>query len=354
MQLFRRADDESAEPSVWSQPVLRNLLIGVGAGGIVATALVWLTMGWVPGIIVGLLALGVWQGLFRGAAEIIGLAVGLVLAMLLAPPLGRLFEGIISTVIGTQGLTNRFVSILAVGVVVVIVSWFAGSMFATRIVKRRPEWFTLNRYVGGGLGALEGLLLALCIIWIPTAVRPVAAVRSAAEADERIYDAMVQGTYKLGDQAPPATKTSLADWLLARAEDIDNSTLGSAVNAANPLSTTQILNVAEDYLAVLRDEDATEMLQNSDVWKRMLALPSVSQARGVVEQDESLRQIFETEGFNISALRALLDSPTVLKVMDETDIRAELEPLAPELINAIKQARESIKPMVELTPRTGG
>jgi hypothetical protein len=71
----------------------------------------------------------------------------------------------------------------------------------------------------------------------------------------------------------------------------------------------------------------------------------------VVEADPSLQQVFEQEGFNISALRALLDSPTVLKVMDETDIRAELEPLAPRLIASIKQARENIKP---IQPFDGG
>lgn len=354
MQLFEKDDRDASQPSVWAEPMLRNLLIGIGAGGIVGTTLVWLTMGWVPGIIVGLLALGVWQGLFRGAAEIVGLALGLILAMLLAPLLGRASEGLFSAILGTQGLTNRFVSILLVGFLIIAICWLAGSLFAGRIVKRRPEWFTLNRYVGGGLGALEGLLLALCIIWIPAAIRPVAAVRSAAEADERIYDAMVEGTYKLGDEPPKATKPSLADWLLARADEVDDSMLGRAVNRANPLSTTQILDIAEDYLAVLRDEDAAGMLQQTDVWKRMLTLPSVAQARSVVEQDESLRQIFEAEGFNISALRALLDSPTVLKVMDETDIRAELEPLAPELIAAIKQARQSIKPVTELKPRSGG
>lgn len=354
MQLFRPADASSSQPSVWSEPLLRNLLIGIGAGGVVATALVWFAMGWVPGIIVGLLALGVWQGLYRGAAEIIGLALGLIVAMLLAPLLGRVCEGLFSAMLGTQGLTNRFVSMLMVGFIIVAICWLAGSLIAGRIVKHRPEWFALNRYVGGGIGALEGLLLALCIVWIPTAVRPVAAVRSAAEADERIYDAMVEGSYKLGDQAPKAARPSLADWLLARADEVDDSMLGRAVNNANPLSTTQILDVAEDYLAVLRDEDAANMLQQTQAWQRMLALPSVTQAREVVQQDESLRQVFETEGFNISALRVLLDSPTVLKVMDETNIRAELEPLAPELIAAIKQARQSIKPITELRPPSGG
>jgi hypothetical protein len=197
----------------------------------------------------------------------------------------------------------------------------------------------------------EGLLLAVCLVWIPTAIRPVAAMRAAAEQDERIYDAMAAGTYKYGDPVPPAESKSLADWLLARANDVDNSAVGSTVNAANPMSSSQILDVAEDYLAVLRDEDATNALQASDVWKEMLAMPSVAQARGVVEADPSLQQVFEQEGFNISALRALLDSPTVLKVMDETDIRAELEPLAPRLIASIKQARENIKP---IQPFDGG
>ena len=347
----RDIDADSDQPSVWSDPMLRSLLIGLGAGGVVATALVWLIAGWVPGVIVGLLALGVWQGLFRGAAEIVGLAIGLLVAMLLSPPLGRAFEGMFSTVLGTQGLTNRLVSILLVGFVITATCWVAGAIIAKRIVKSKPEWFTINRYIGAGLGGIEGLLLAVCLVWIPTAIRPVAAMRVAAEQDERIYDAMAAGTYKYGDPAPPAESKSLADWLLARANDVDNSAVGSTVNAANPMSSSQILDVAEDYLAVLRDEDATNALQASDVWKEMLAMPSVAQARGVVEADPSLQQVFEQEGFNISALRALLDSPTVLKVMDETDIRAELEPLAPRLIASIKQARENIKP---IQPFDGG
>jgi hypothetical protein len=227
--------------------------------------------------------------------------------------------------------------------VLVVVCWLAGAMIARRVVRSRPEWFALNRYVGGGLGAVEGLLIALCVIWVPSAMRPVAAMRSAAEEQQRVYDAMEAGTYALGQEAPRAQKMSLADWLLARAKDVDDSVVGRAVDRANPMSSSQVLDVAEDYLAVLRDEDASRMLQNSDVWARMLALSSVAHARSVVEQDASLNAIFEAEGLNISTLRTLLDSPAVLKVMDATDIRAELEPLAPQLIEAIRQARASMR-----------
>lgn len=324
--------------------MLRNLLIGIAAGGVVATALVWLVGGWVPGIFVGLLVLGVWQGLYRGAAEIVGLALGLIVAMLIAPPVGKLCEGVFASVVGTRGLTNRMLSIVVVGLVITLVCWAVGAMLARRVVKRKPEWFTHNHYIGGGLGALEGVLLAVRVIWLPTAIRPVAAMRAAAEQDERNYDALIAGQYQPGQQGPKAERASLADWLLARADDVDESWVGTTVNSANPLSSSQILDVAEDYITVLRDEEATTALQASDVWREMLALPSVTQARSVVEADASLRQIFETDGITIASMRELLESDTVLRVMDETNIREELEPLAPRLIEAIRQAKSAIKP----------
>jgi hypothetical protein len=100
----------------------------------------WFIAGWVPAIVVALIGFCAIQGLWRGAAEIAGLVVGLVLAMLLAASLGRMFEGPIAGLTGTRGLLGRLISMIVCGLFVTMLAWGIGAILAGRVLRERPHW----------------------------------------------------------------------------------------------------------------------------------------------------------------------------------------------------------------------
>lgn len=324
-----RGDDSDAGDA---SPLVKNLLIGLLIGVPVAVVMLWLTTGWVTAVCIGLIGFCVIQGLWRGAAEIVGVVIGLVLALMLAKVLGRSFEGMIGGLTGTKGLLARFVSTLVCGAVIAILVWGVVSVFAKRWMKEKPQWKDADKFAGAGIGAVEGVLLSMVVLWVPLAVRPVANMRATMDRELAMTQGMTQ------EEASKAVGP-LARRVLEIAEDVERSTVGSVAQSTNPIEDAGAISLAEDFIAVTRDPEAMEKLAKTEVWQRFMNLQSMQQARQLMEQDATLKPIIESKGVSIDAIRELLESDTTLKVLDTTTIVSDLNGMKDELAAAIRQAR---------------
>ena len=313
-------------------PLVKNLLIGLLIGVPVAVIMLWLTTGWVTAVCIGLIGFCVIQGLWRGAAEIVGVVIGLVLALMLAKVLGRACEGTIGGLTGTKGLLARFVSTLVCGVVIAILVWGVVSIFAKRWMKEKPQWKDADKFAGAGIGAVEGVLLSMVVLWVPLAVRPVANMRATMDRELAMTQGMTQ------EEATKAVGP-LARRVLEIAEDVEKSTVGSVAQSTNPIEDAGAISLAEDFIAVTRDPEAMEKLAKTEVWQRFMNLQSMQQARQLMEQDATLKPIIESKGVSIDAIRELLESDTTLKILDTTTIVSDLNGMKDELAAAIRQAR---------------
>jgi len=269
-----------------------------------------------------------------GAAEIAGLVVGLVLAMLLAASLGRMFEGPIAGLTCTRGLLGRLISMIVCGLIVTMLAWGIGALFAQRVLRERPHWRTADKLAGGGLGAFEGILLSLIVLWVPVAMRPIAAMRASADREA----AYAEG---LSPEQAEARVLPLAKRVLSFADDVGQSALGSAATQASPLSNWPVLDLAEDFIVITRDPKARDELAKSQAWQDFMNLPSMQQARTMVEQDPSMQEILKQEGITIGGMRKLLESDTTLRVLDETSLASDLESMKEKVEAAVREAAKS-------------
>jgi hypothetical protein len=167
---------------------------------------------------------------------------------------------------------------------------------------------------------------------VPLTLRNIAYLRIQADEQAAIETGM--SVEEARAQASP-----LARRVIEIADAVRSSGLGSWAEDLNPIAGLEVIELAHDFAAITRDETAKERLANSDAWKRMESLRSFEQARKLVESDPSLKAIVDAEGVTVSSMRTLLDSPTVLRVMDETRLAADLARLKDDLVAAIKQAR---------------
>lgn len=307
-----------------------TLALIVLAGGVVFTLTAGLMGGAVPLVVCLVATAAMMQGLWRGGAELAGLVAGMLLAALLAPGLGKAVEGAPAALLGTTGLTNRFISIALTGVVIVGAVAVPASVVARRFMKSRPDLERHNSIAGAVLGAGEGLLLCMFVLWGMLALEPIAegrlaADRMAAEAEGEI-----------------AYESPLARGVAAAGRAVRESSLGSIARASSPLAGSRYLGIAADFAEVCRDEAAYEHLMASAVIGRIRAMPSITRALDEFHADAELTGLFERDGVTTDTLRAVMDSPTVLRILDTTTAAADIEPLAEELIAAIADAKTRI------------
>jgi hypothetical protein len=324
-------------------PLARTLLLGLLMGVPVGVFMCWLIGGWVPAVVVALIGFCAIQGLWRGAAEIVGLVVGLVLAMVLAAWLGRMFERPIGSVTGTKGLMGRLVSTIVCGGFVALLAWGAGSIAAMRVLRERPDWRGWNKLAGGGLGAFEGVLLALIVLWVPSAVRPIAAMRASADREA----AYAEG---LDAQQAEARVLPLAKRVLEFADDVEQSAVGRAAAVANPVGQLDVLDLAEDFIVLTRDPAARDELAKTPAWQEFMNLASMQQARAMVEKDPALKGILAREGITIGGMRAMLESDTTLRILDETSLARDLDAIKDRLKQAIEEVAQAARVRRERGP----
>jgi hypothetical protein len=310
-----RNQEEGAGPGprVWAAGIV---------AGIALSALIFGDL--VTKVAVSVVALSVLQGLWRGGSELAGIVLGLILAVPLAPLLGRGMERGIGSLSGTDGLTARF---LAMGIgAVLVVAVVGGSLryLGKRLMRQRPSWKRWDPLAGAALGLVEGGIVALILLWAPLALEPVARAQ--------LGDLDAEPTPGV---APPSP---VAKAVVGLAERVHGSRLGSLAARTNPVEGSDLLSLAADFAAVSRDPEAMAFLTESPVMQKIEDLPSVQEAIQTFRNDPELAGMFD-RGVTVENVRAALNSRRVLEVFDRSTILRDVAPLAPELAEAIREAK---------------
>lgn len=352
----------TTKPQTTAAPSDRRLRLILAASVTALALLASILGGPVTAIVAILTAACILQGLWRGASEILGVLVGMFFGALLCQPLGRTFEGVVASVAGTTGLTNRFVSVGVAAVVIAIVVSVLASLMIKRLWKaKKAAWMPWDHLIGGGVGLLEGVFLSLMVMWTPLAIEPIA--NAEVTLDEQLGLRDGEGENVMAKR--------VAGWASA----VRGSALGGLASATNPAASSLTVQLLEDFIAVARDPDAMEHFFNSEPIQRLKNLPSVGEAVRRLEADPELSGLITgtpspsppkpgdeaagTPQISGETIRAILASNTLLKVLDETTVVQDLAPMAGDIGTALREAkaiitRKSLAPPGQPVPRVPG
>jgi hypothetical protein len=312
-----------------------KLAIAAGAGLLTLLALI---IGAAPTKIVAvLICLLTLQGLWRGAGELIGLVTSTLFAVVFAPPLGRGFESVFNSIFRTGGVLGRGISIAIIGLLIIAAGTTFISIAARRFLKKRPQFDRWNSYVGAGLGAIEGTILGMAVLWTVLALEPIAAGQIAAAK---------QPAFIISE--PESKPSPLAEGIVAFSGRIRDSALGGTAQATNPIEGARLLTVCDDFTAIVHDEEAFDYFISTPVVQEIKQLPSINTALERVKADAQLNSLFNDQDVTADSIRTLLESKTVLDVFDHTTVVADLTPRMDAMIEAIAQAKARIGPPPEL------
>lgn len=260
------------------------------------------------------------NGYGLGGSKVAAALGGLLIAPLLGVPLGRLLESLFSGVLGTTGLTNRVISILIMGTVVLILV-STGLQFVVRsVVKQNPHWKRHDRLAGAGLGLVEGVLLGLVMIWTVLALAPIAET-SVAQFEER-------------GEPPNQLATAIANL----ADSAQGSAIGNLAASMNPLDN-RLIELLHKGLVMLNHPEARKAFLQHPAIEAIQHRPAVEDALSRFASDAEIMAIVESEdGITGAGMRTILDSPTLLGILDETTVLEELSPIADDIEQAINDA----------------
>ncbi len=265
-------------------------------------------------------SLSVLNGYWLGAARVTSLLIGMLIAAMLAVPLGKMFEGAFGYLTGTDGLTNRM---LSVGIMALVVTAAAAPGFHILIrllLQEKLNAPAADKPLGAVLGSLQGTLLGFLVLWSILAIQPVAATAVAIGQSGEMENRAAVKFVELGDS-------------------VRRSLVGQVAETVNPMSDLRLLALLQKALRVLNDPAARERMARHEAIAAIKDLPSVRQAAKMIEADERLMAILTAEeGVSADELREILDSPTILKILDETSIAADVGPMTDRIEQAIDAA----------------
>jgi hypothetical protein len=265
---------------------------------------------------------GYWLGMVRVAS----LVAGMLLAMLLAVPLGRLMEGVVGSVSGVTGLAGRLVSVGVCGLLVATLMSFGVSLGVRRLTAERSGWRSYDKLLGAGLGVVEGGLLATLLIWAVLALEPMAARQLAV------------ARASAGRVAPSDVARRVVAW----AESARESQVGRAVGAVNPVGELRVMALVSSAQEVLDDPVLRERFLSHPSLEAVRERPAVK--RTVELLLEEPRIVNFEDGVDAEELRRLMESERLLAILDETGVLDELVPIADDIESAIHAVRGTPSP----------
>ncbi len=295
-------------------------------GTLAAIALAFALGGRVSAVIIAIIGVTTLQGLWRGAAEIVAILIAMVVGTVLARPLGHVLEGPLHSVSGAGGIANRVLAIVVAAALVTGVFALVASRLTRAFLKQRPNLRAANRYAGAAFGLVEGAFLSLLLLWTMLALGPMAKAQLAAH-----------------DANPDAPVSPSAKALAGLDDAVNDSAFAGFAKATNPVPDSEYMQLAADFTEVLSDEEARKKLLDSDVLLRIQKLPSVNAALERVQKDPELSSIFDDHVVSGDDIARFFNSPVVLDILDHSTIVDDVRPMAPDLAQAIRDAKATIR-----------
>ena len=264
---------------------------------------------WVTAIVVVTTGVAAFGGFRAGTIKIVAWLAAASGAMYFAPVLGIKFETTFSDWVGTQGLTNRFLTIAVVGLLIFVVASVVLIKVGRRLIHGHKRLTAMNHWFGFAIGATEGMLVMLIFFGGMLTIQQVTANRS------------IQGL-QVSDRAKILTKI-----LDTTTEQVNVSRIGPIIHTLNPFEhIPQLSNVDEMQrgMDVLLDPAKVNALIRQPAIRGLKNRADVSEALKQLNEDPDIKRLLDSDNPASKDLAIhLCNHPAVLQLLDKPEFRSE-------------------------------
>ncbi|MEM9588485.1 MAG: CvpA family protein [Planctomycetota bacterium] len=263
--------------------------------------------------------LGAFWGFWVGALRMVRSLAGFVLAVLFAPTLGFALDPYLAQVAGTMGMTNRLLSIAVAGVGIILALTLVTSIVSSALFRAAPTLERGNRWlgfaIGGGQAAVAGLLLFAGL----TASAP-----------------MVKRAVATGGQQ------GLVGQFLTRAQSVDamvqESRLKPLVDQINPFAGGSLAEVEglQKKIAAARDPAKMRQILQHPAMVKLQNDPVIRDAANQLRSNQAVQEVLQgNEPLTMGKVMTLMNSPEVMKLLDQPKFRERLQKATQDVMPAI-------------------
>lgn len=230
-------------------------------------------------------------------------------AIAYAPSIGQAQEHRFTEWFGTTGLANRFLSIGVVGIAITLMLSSLVILLTGKILDRRPRLDSLNRWLGFGIGGLEGLAAMVFFLGGMLMVEPMEQARATQRAPDDVRGRMV------------------SKFILATAENTRASRIGPTLERYNPLVRVPQLNKIQEVqqsVQVLSDPAKINGLLHHPSIEQLQRRPEVRHAMQQLHADPEIKDILRSgRPMDRAMAMTLLNHPAVLELVDQPGFMEE-------------------------------
>lgn len=261
------------------------------------------------------------SGFRLGASRLFASVLGFTLAYRFAPALGTEYEYEFSKVFDTSGLTNRFMAIAWVAVLISLIVFLVSCKLINLFMQRRRKLATIDSYLGSLAGVGEvcvgGLLLLGGIVFLEPTIQ---ASRENSSRDGQ--------------------STSPKHWVTRVANNTRASQVGPIVEKYNPFENIDALR------KIGKTQGTVRVLTNPDHLKNLVRHPSIASLKDDPEmelalknlnEDPEIREILESGTISRSDAWKLLSHPAVKDLVDQKKFLERATQLVMQQVEAIEQ-----------------
>jgi uncharacterized membrane protein required for colicin V production len=256
-----------------------------------------------------------------GATRIAGFLIGLATAVVYAPGFGGALEANFAEWFGMTGLANRIASVGAVGIGITLAAMIVAAILSRFLFGKRPLLRAGDRWIGFGVGTLQGAIVMLLLLGGMLEVEAMAKQRVESRiADDELRHAVAVQVVKV-------------------AEKTRESRIASLVSTYNPFDRVPQLRSLRRRVQVISDPAKLNDLVQHPSMERFTERPQVRKAIDNLTADPQLQQALQSgQPIDQKTALSLMNNPSVLKLLDEPEFMSEmsrlLSELDPELVGA--------------------
>ncbi|MCA9136961.1 MAG: CvpA family protein [Planctomycetales bacterium] len=264
----------------------------------------------VAAVTIVVIAISGWTGFRMGLGRITATVVALAAAIAFAPSLGMRFESQFANRFGTTGLTNRFLCIASIGVLISLALTLVMNLITHRILLKRRKLSFANSLAGFAVGIAEGAAMALLVL----------GGLLSMQLWQRNEDIANNSTAKAVDEWASRTRQSV---------------IGSVVRDYNPFERISFLSgVDEARLTAGRLKDprnVQRLLENPRI-ARLRSDPAVVSAIEDIRRDPKIQDLINhKQPMDRQTIMHLMSSPSVMRLLDNPEFVEQARKAVQEL-----------------------
>jgi hypothetical protein len=274
----------------------------------------------------GVMLLSGLSGYRLGALKVVGLLGAVATAIAFAPRYGMQIEPQVAQWLGTSGLTNRVAGIGFVALAITLAAYVVVAVLSRRLLTDQPRLAAWNRWIGFGLGGVQGGLVVFILLSGLLIVEPLATIRAdELETHDPFGLAVSRQVSRIGERT--------------RA-----SKLRPAIAACNPFDHVPQLSRVQQSVRVVSDPERLDQLARHPVLEEMKQSPTLRGAIDTLLADSEIREVLESgKRVDMQAAISLMNNPAILQVLDDPDFLKEMSKIVCELDPDRQESRESVK-----------